>query len=137
MARITTDLAEVDLDLVARALSQDAYWALGRPRVVIERSFRNSNVAAALDDDGATVGFARAVTDTATFAWLCDVWVEPAHRGRGLGKQIVTTLVGHPDLADVYRWMLKTRDAHDLYRGAGFVDLTDPDRWMQLFTSHA
>ncbi len=127
---VTDDASRLDLDLAHRALSEDSYWAKGRRREVTEAAFAASRVAVALDASGATVGFARAVTDGVTFGYLCDVWVEPDHRGRGIGVAVVSHLVEADDLRDLRRWTLATRDAHDLYRRFGFDD-PEPDLWMQ------
>lgn len=128
---LTDDPTELDMDLAHRALSQDSYWASGRTWEVHAQAVANSRVAVALTEGGATAGFARAVTDGVTFAWLCDVWVEPEHRGCGLGLALAHFLVDAPDLADVRRWTLVTRDAHEIYRRLGFTPLPDPTIWME------
>ncbi|MEM7092882.1 MAG: GNAT family N-acetyltransferase [Actinomycetota bacterium] len=128
---VSTDRSRLDFDLVHRALNQDAYWAIGRSRATIERSFANTLlVGGAYTQDGSTVGFARMVTDLATFGWLCDVWVEPEARGTGLGVVLVETLVEHPDVATIKRQMLATADAHELYSRFGYEPMVDADRWM-------
>jgi GNAT superfamily N-acetyltransferase len=128
---LTGDRGALDLAVAHRALSEDSYWARGRTREVTEQAFATSRVAVALAPDGTTAAFARAVTDGVTFAWLCDVWVEAAHRGRGLGKAVVQVLVDAPDLADLPRWTLATQDAHGLYAQFGFEALAHPERWME------
>ena len=128
--RVVDDHGALDLDVVHRALSEDSYWARGRPRAITEAAFAASRIAVVLDQDGRTVGFARAVTDGATFGWLADVWVEADHRGHGLGVMLVRALVDAPDLAAVRRWMLATDDAHALYERFGFVP-ADAGRAMQ------
>lgn len=128
---VSTDPSRVDLDVVVDFLHNEAYWALGRPREVIAASIEHSHlVAGVYADDGAMVGFARAVTDLATFAWICDVFVSTPHRGHGLGVAVVETLSSHPSLASVKRQMLATRDAHALYERLGFTALDDPTLWM-------
>jgi GNAT superfamily N-acetyltransferase len=127
---ISTDPARLDLDVIAEALGR-AYWAAGRPRAVIARSLANS-LCFGLYHGAAQVGLARVVTDYATFAWLCDVFVLEAHRGRGLGKWLIATVVAHPDLAGLRRFLLATRDAHGLYQQYGFTPLAAPDRWMEI-----
>lgn len=114
----------VDLDVVWGFLSQ-SYWSPGIARDVVARGIGNSIPFSVFDPSGAQVGFARVVTDRARFAWLADVFVLPAHRGRGLGVWLVETVVTHPDLAGV-RIVLATADAHGLYERFGFraVDVT-------------
>jgi GNAT superfamily N-acetyltransferase len=126
---ISTDPARLDRDLIFRYLSEDSYWARGRSRELIERGIDNSVVFGAYLGEE-QVGFARAVTDRATFAWLADVFVLPDHRGHGLGKRLVETALGHPELEGVPRWMLGTADAHELYRRYGFVEVQGETRFM-------
>ncbi len=129
--RVSTDHADVDLDWLVPALSERAYWALGRTRAQIERTLERSWAYSALDGDR-QVGFARLITDGVTFAWVCDVFVDEAERGRGIGDLLIGAIVGDPRLADVRRVVLATRDAHGLYGRHGFVPLVSPERWMQL-----
>ncbi len=128
--RVVGDLAALDLALAHRALSLHSYWARGRSRADNDLAFANSRVAVALDTDGATAAFARAVTDGVSHAWLADVWVEPEHRGRGLGTAVTAYLVEAPDLADVGRWALVTSSAHELYRRFGFEEFEAPPTLM-------
>jgi len=129
--RVVTDPAEFDLDWVATALSERAYWALGRPRDMIVRSLENS-LCYGLFEGPRQVGIARVVTDGATFGWVCDVFVDEAWRGRGLGGRLVDAIVADPRLADVPRLVLATRDAADLYeRHGGFAPLAHPERFME------
>jgi len=114
---ISTDSARLDLDAIERLL-RTTYWAAQRPREIIEKSIRNSLCFGAYYG-GAQVGFGRAVTDWATFVWICDVVIDDAHRGQGLGKRFVEAIVTHPDLASM-RQLLATRDAHTLYEKFGF-----------------
>ena len=128
---LSSDKARLDLDLIHQYLSGTAYWALGRPRSTVERSIEHSYlVMGAYDGNGDQVGFARMVTDLATWAWLCDVFVLPEHQGAGLGTAVVGAIVEHPDAVDVSRQFLATADAHDLYAKFGFTALDDPTRWM-------
>lgn len=106
----------------------EAYWSATRSTEIIDRSLENSLCLSAWDDDE-MVGFARVVTDFASFAWLCDVIVAPNRRGQGIGKAMVSALLEREDLATV-RWMLGTRDAHSLYEQYGFETSTETDRWM-------
>ena len=114
---LTDDKERIDLD-AACALLQPTYWADQRPREVIKKSIEHS-LCFGLFHDGKQVGFARAVTDYATFAWICDVIIAPEHRGDGLGKWMVECVVAHPQLEDCTQ-LLRTRDAHTLYERFGF-----------------
>lgn len=128
---ISTDKSRLDVAAIHRWISERSYWAQGRPRAVVERAIENSLCFGAYDDGGRMAGFARVVTDYATFAWLCDVFVLDEHRGRGIGKRLVEAVVEHPDLRGLRRIVLATKDAHELYRRyGGFVDLPMPERWM-------
>jgi len=112
-------------------MSEESYWAQGRPFEVQRRAVEHSAlVVGAYTAGGEQVGFARMVTDLATWAWLCDVYVMPEHRGGGLGTAVVRTLVEHPDVVDIRWQFLATRDAHDLYAKFGYRALDDPARWM-------
>ena len=125
---ISTDKQRLDIDSIHRFLSESAYWAIGRPREVVQRAFDNSLCFGAYHD-GRLVGFARVVTDYATFGWLADVFVVEAHRGQGVGKALVQAVEDHPDLQGV-RLLLATKDAHKLYAQYGFEPVA-PDRYMQ------
>jgi GNAT superfamily N-acetyltransferase len=117
---ISTDQRRLDATLIHRYLSQDSYWARGVPLDVLERAIRGSLCFGVYTTDR-QVGFARVVTDAATFAYLADVFILPDHRGLGLGKQLVAAIMAHPDLQGLRRIMLATRDAHGLYRQFGFT----------------
>ncbi len=125
------DLRPADRDLVYRFLSEDAYWSQGLPREIFDASIANSLSFAAYSANE-IVGFARVVTDRATFAWLCDVFVLPGHRGNGISKRLMDAVMAHPDLARVRNFMLATRDAHGLYAKYGFAPLAEPARWMAI-----
>ncbi len=127
--RISTDPADFDLDWITSALSERSYWAHGRGRDVVERSIANSLGFAALVGDR-QVGFARVVTDQATFAWICDVFVDETVRGRGVGKRLMAAIVGDPRLQGLKRMLLATDDAHGLYAGFGFEPLGQAEKWM-------
>jgi GNAT superfamily N-acetyltransferase len=132
---ISTDPRRVQLDVVYPWL-RASYWSPGVRRDVVERAFANSLVAGAYED-GVQIGVARVASDRATFAWLCDVFVIEPVRGRGIARTLVRTLLDHPELATVRRWMLGTRDAHEVYRPLGFESVApifmqlvpDPARW--------
>lgn len=127
---ITTDRARLDLDLIHRYLTA-SYWAEGRPLDVQTRAIAGSHlVIGAYASDGSQVGFARMVTDLATWAWLCDVFVLPEHQGDGLGAAMVETIVEHPDVVDIKWQFLATADAHELYARFGYTSLDEPTRWM-------
>ena len=131
MLMISTDASLVDAALVHRWLSTDAYWALNRPREVVERSIESSvNVGAY--DDGVQVGYARIVTDSTTFAWICDVYVDPTRRGAGIGKALVAAVLAELEPLGLKRVMLATADAHALYAAHGFVPLPDASMIMVL-----
>lgn len=128
---LTTDRSRIDLSRVQRWLSEQSYWAAGRPLEVVQRSVDGSQPYALLHG-GELVAFARVVTDGVTFAWLCDVFVDPAHRGRGLATRLVDTVVGDLAADGVYRFALATADAHGVYARSGFGPLAEPQRWMEL-----
>jgi GNAT superfamily N-acetyltransferase len=129
--RVSTDPRRLELDVIHGFLSQRSYWAEGIPRDVVERSLRNSLPFGVYDDD-ALVGFARVVTDHATYAYLADVFVLESHRGRGLSKWLMECVLAHPDLQGLRRWHLATRDAHELYARYGFQPLADPASIMEI-----
>ena len=126
---ISTDPALLDLDAICEFLGR-TYWAQGRPRERIAASLQHSLVFGVYDGRR-QVGLARVVTDYATFAWLCDVFIDEAYRGRGFGKWLMATILSHPDLQGLARFLLATRDAHGLYRQFGFATLGAPERWME------
>jgi GNAT superfamily N-acetyltransferase len=128
---ISTDPARIDRDLVHRFLSEEAYWARGIPRAVVDRSIENS-LCFGLYRGTEQVGFARVVTDRAAIAYLGDVFIVPGHRGRGLGTWLVETVLAHPDLQGLRRFMLGTADAHSLYERFGFRALAQPQRMMEI-----
>jgi GNAT superfamily N-acetyltransferase len=126
---ISTDRERLDVGVVHRFLSEEAYWSPGVAREVVERSIENS-LCFGLYHGESQVGFARVVTDRAAVAYLADVFVLPGHRGRGLGKWLVETVLAHPDLAGLRRFFLGTADAHALYERYGFRPV-DPGRMME------
>jgi GNAT superfamily N-acetyltransferase len=132
--RLSEDPAELDLDRVVEWISQDAYWAKGRSREVVERSFANSFPVGVYAPDGQQVAVARIVSDRATFTWLCDVYVDRAHRGQGIGTLLANWAVEWAARWDVKRVILATLDAHGVYAKAGFVPIGHPERWMEIDT---
>ena len=127
---ISTDRARIDLDVVHGFLT-NCYWAKGIPRDVVARSIEHALCFGIYDGSGAQVGFARVISDFATIAYLGDVFVLDSHRGHGLGKWMMECIVQHPGLQGLRRWMLLTRDAHNLYSQFGFTALKAPDLWME------
>ena len=132
---ISTDPARLQIDVLHDFL-RTAYWCEGIPREVVEHAAANS-VNFGLFHGPEQVGYARVVTDSATFGYLTDVFVLPAHRGRGLARWMVATALEHPDLQGFRRWMLATRDAHAVYAGVGFRPLGDPAMFMEVFQPEA
>jgi GNAT superfamily N-acetyltransferase len=130
--RLSDDPADFDLERAHRWISRDSYWAAGIPLALFEKAVRNSLLVGAYRPDGTMAGMARAVTDRATFGWICDVFVDPAARGVGVGKRMAAFLTAHPDLQGLRRLHLATRDAHGLYARFGFRPLTGADRWMEV-----
>ncbi|AWM33845.1 GNAT family N-acetyltransferase [Hymenobacter nivis] len=129
---ISTDPARLDVAAVHRYLSAESYWARHIPYDTVARALANSLCFGAYAPDGRLAGFARVVTDRATFAWLCDVFVLPEFRGRGLSKQLVSTMLAHPDLQNLRRHLLATLDAHGLYRQQGYTPLKNTERWLEI-----
>ena len=128
---VSDDPARLDVDVVHRYLSEEAYWSPGVARDVVERGIAGSIPFGLYAPDGAQAGFARVVTDRATFGFLADVFVVQAHRRRGLGVFLVGSALEHPDLQGLRRIVLATDDAHGLYARFGFVPLPVPGQWMQ------
>jgi GNAT superfamily N-acetyltransferase len=128
---LSDDKTQLDVGLIHAFLSEEAYWCLGVQRPVVEKAIEHS-LCFGLYDGDAQIGFTRVVTDRATFAWLCDVFVVSAFRGRGLARWMVESVLEHPDLRGLRRMVLATRDAHALYRACGFHPLPTPDRWMAI-----
>ena len=113
-------------------ISRESYWAQGIPLAVFERAVRGSVIVGAYTAAGDMAAMARVVTDRATFGWVCDVFVDDAWRGRGLGKALMVYIAAHPDLQGFRRMHLATRDAHGLYAQFGYGPLTGADRWMEI-----
>jgi GNAT superfamily N-acetyltransferase len=127
---ISTDQERLDLALVHWFLTRESHWARGIDRATVERSVRNSLCFGAYRG-GAQIGFARVVTDRATFAFVCDVFVLAEARGQGVAKVLVDAIMQHPDLQGLRRMALTSRDAKGLYERIGFTDLAAPERWME------
>ena len=133
---ISTDCGRLDVDLIHAFLSTSAYWALGRSRETVERSIANS-LPFGIFRGKQQVGFARVVTDYATFAYVADVFLLPDFRGQRLSVWLMEIIAAHPSLQGLRRWLLATKDAHDLYTKTGFAPLREPDRWMERFAPSA
>jgi GNAT superfamily N-acetyltransferase len=132
---ISTDSALIDLDIVHGELTR-LYWSVGIPRETVSRGIRNSLTFGLYDRNArprTQVGFARVITDKATFAYLSDVFVIEPYRGRGLSKWLVEVILAHPELQGLRRFCLLTRDAHGLYEKYGFKPMPDPSRYMELW----
>lgn len=129
---ISADKAELDVDLVYQFLSKRSTWAIGIPRDVVERAIANSLCFGAYVE-GRQVGFARVVTDGATFGYLADVFVVEAERGKGHSKKLVEAVLAHPDLRGLRRFMLATADAHQLYARYGFTPPARPASLMERY----
>ena len=126
---VSTDRGRLDLPVIA-AFLREAYWSEGVPAEIVERSIEGSLPFGLYEPDGAQAGFARVVSDRAVFAYLGDVFVLPAYRGRGLGVALVERVLAHPELQGLRRWHLATADAHELYRRFGFAEPARPELHM-------
>lgn len=138
---ISTDKSLLNLDVIYNFLHNESYWAKERPRNIIEKSIENSLLCFGIykvykDGLKEQVGFARVITDMATFAYLCDVFVLPKYRGLGLSKGLMEVITSHPDLKTVRRIMLVTFDAHTLYAKYGFQLIDTPQHFMQLIRNN-
>ncbi len=127
---VSADKTKLDVPLIHQFLSQQSYWAQNIPLDIIRRSIENSLCFGVYHGDH-QVGFARVTTDQATFAYLADVFVLPDHRGKGLSKLLMKTIMEWPTLQGLRRWMLATNDAHKLYEQYGFTALDQPEQFMQ------
>jgi len=129
---VSDDSVRLDIVAIHATLSR-SYWAAGIPRDVVERSIHGSLCLGLYDDaTDEQIGFARVVTDRAAFAYVCDVYVLEAYRGRGLGAWLMDCMLDHPDLQGLRRWLLTTQDAHTFYEDVGFVRAPFPERFMVI-----
>lgn len=126
---ISTERSAMDIDFIHGYLSEQAYWALGRNREEVIRSM-DSSICFGLFGDSRQIGFGRVATDYVVFAWLMDLFIDPDHRGKGLGKALVRYIVEYPELQNVNGMGLRTVDAHELYTNAGFGPIPEPATWM-------
>lgn len=128
---ISTDKSRLDLSVIHHFLT-NSYWAKGIPLEIVQKAVEHS-FCFGVYDGTAQIGFARIITDYATFAYLADVFILESHRGQGLSKWLISCIISHPELQGLRRFMLATRDAHELYRNyAGFQNLSAPERWMEI-----
>ena len=130
--RVSDDPKAFDLARAHGWIATQSYWGQGIPLETFARAVRGSLTVGVFAPERCMAGMARVVTDRATFGWLCDVFIDQAHRGRGLGKRLMDYLQAHPDLQGFRRMHLATRDAHSLYEQFGFGPLTGVDRWMEI-----
>jgi GNAT superfamily N-acetyltransferase len=128
---VSTNPTRLDLDVIHGFLSS-CYWAKGIPREIVARSIKHSLCFGVYDGSGAQVGFARVISDFATYAYIADVFVLESHRGQGLGKLLMEGITQHPELQGLRRWSLSTLDAHGLYAQFGFTSLKWPERYMEI-----
>ncbi len=128
---VSTDPARIDLDMVHNYLNQESYWATGIPHDILERAVAGS-LCFGVYENRTQVAFARVITDAATFAYLCDVFVVKSHRGRGLGTWLMEFIMAHPTLQGLRRFVLSTRDAQGLYRRFGFTPEPAPSTYMHI-----
>jgi GNAT superfamily N-acetyltransferase len=133
---ISTDKARLDVAAIHAYLTR-SYWTPGIPKTVVERAIAGALCFGLFNASGEQVGFARMITDTATFAYLADVYVLEEHRGKGLGKWMVETILAHPSLQGLRRILLATRDAHELYARFGFEPLATPESFMSIHRPNA
>lgn len=132
---ISTDTTLLDFDAIYNYLKNESYWAKGIPAQTLEKAIQNS-LCFGVHKQGKMAGFARVVTDKATFAYICDVFILTEYRGLGLSKWLIQTIREHAELQGLRRWSLATADAHGLYKQFGFTPVNRPERWMEIFTPY-
>lgn len=132
---ISTDNNLLDIDMIYHFLDQDSYWAKGIPPEKLRKAIDNS-LCFGIYQQNKQVGFARVITDKATFAYICDVFVLAGYRGLGLSKWLLQTITRHNDLQGLRRWSLATADAQTLYQQFGFTPITKPERWMEIISPY-
>ncbi len=132
---ISTDKAKLNLQFVHKFLSEESYWAKNIPIETVKRSIDNSLCFGVYLDD-VQIGFARVITDCATFAYLADVFIIPRYRSKGVSKKLMEFIKSHPGLQGLRRWMLATVDAHGLYKQFGFTEIAHPERLMEISTTN-
>jgi GNAT superfamily N-acetyltransferase len=127
---VSTDKKKLNIDLIFEFLNKEAYWSPNRSRETVEKSIENSLCFGVYDKENNQVGFARIITDYSIYAYICDLFVISSYRRLGLGKLLVKEMLRNPDLSLVKNWSLATRDAHELYKKFGFINITNPERLM-------
>lgn len=127
---VSTDPSRLDIDMIHQFLSERSYWAAGVPKEVVKRSIMGS-LCFGVFHEKQQVGFARVISDYSTMAYLADVFILENYRGNGLGKLLIQSIIEHPDLKNLRRWLLGTFDAHGLYSQYGFTALKSPERYME------
>lgn len=127
---VTTDKGKINIDTLYNSLHR-LYWATNRSKETIVKSIENSLCFSMFKGDK-QIGFARVITDNATFAYLCDVYIDEDYRGNGLGIWLLECILNYPDLLELRKWLLATKDAHELYRKFGFSELATPERYMEI-----
>lgn len=132
---ISTNKALLDRDMICQYLAKESYWSQHIPFEKVNISIDNS-MCFGVYKDGCQLGFARVITDRATFAYLCDVFVLKKFRGQGLSKWLIQSIIEHPELQGLKRWLLATADAHSLYNQFGFTPINSPERWMGIYTPY-
>jgi GNAT superfamily N-acetyltransferase len=130
--QISNDYELLDFETIYNYLDQESYWSKGIPKETLQKGLENS-LCFGVYEQKKQIGFAKVVTDKATFAYIADVFILPSYRGLGLSKWLMQTIKNHPDLQGLRRWSLATADAHGLYAQFGFSPLTKTDRWMEIF----
>jgi len=128
---ISNDKAKLDMEMVHDFLSREAYWSKGIPMEKVKESVAHSLCFGVYEEDR-QVGFARVISDYTTMAYLGDVFILPAYRGKGLSKMLMNSIMQHPSLQGLRRWILLTGDAHGLYSQFGWSSIADPVRWMEI-----
>lgn len=129
---VSTDKSLLDFDVIVTYLSNESYWAKGRSGADIQTSIQHSLCFGLYNPKHMQVGFARVVSDHIVFAWLMDVFIVEAYRGKGLSKLLMTTIMNHDDLKRVKKWGLATKDAHGLYEQFGFKPITNAEKMMEF-----
>jgi len=130
--KISADKSLINFEAVYKYLNGESYWAKGISAEKLLSAIENSMCFGVYDKENSQVGFARVITDQATFAYICDVFILPGSRGLGLSKWLVQSILGHTELQGLRRWSLATADAHGLYSQFGFTQITRPEGWMEI-----